>query len=90
MSRGFDFLDQVLPVVQLGLACPNIEQFDNFIIQTLLMKYEGNLIDMIHIFGRNDFFNADITKEGNFGFYIFGKESICAAKKNIRLDADTS
>ncbi len=79
MLGCLDFFDEFLPVVQLRVPRPDIEQLNNFVIQTFLMKDKGNFINMIHIFGRYHLPNADVAEKRNFRLDVFGQEPVGAA-----------
>ena len=79
MFGCLDFFNEFLPVVQLRGPRPDIEQLNYFFVQAFLMKIKGNFVNMIHILGCYDLFNADIAKKGDFRLDIFGQKSVGAA-----------
>ena len=59
------FVDQNLKNLPLSKIL-DIEQLNNFVVQTFLVKDEGYFVNMVNVFCGNNFINTDIAKEGNF------------------------
>ena len=78
--QHLDFVNQLLPSLEPGCSGPDIEQFDNFVIQPFLVKYQWNFVNAVYIFGGDDRIYTDITKQGDLGINIPGQILICTAK----------
>ena len=69
---------------------PNIQPFDDLVIQTLLMKKQGDFIDTLHILGRDNRILFHITKKGYFGLDFRRQSLFGPAKQDIGLNTDAS
>ncbi len=80
--------DHVFPGIQLRLAGPHIEQFNDFGIQTFAVINQRHFVNAADILGRKNGSNFDITEKSDFGFNIFGQKVLRPAQQNVRLNTD--
>ena len=85
--RVFDLVNQLFPRLDIGGSGPHIEQFQDLVIKPFGVQMQGNLIDGLHVNGRNHGLHGHITEEGDLFLQIHGQRGFCAADQDIGLDA---
>src|SRR5580704_12958616 len=64
--------DHMLPMLKIGLFCPDIEMIDNNIIDIFPMEHQWYFIDSFSVGAVNNRRFMHITKERNLLFYLIG------------------
>ncbi len=83
-----DLVEQFLPGLQPRRAGPDIEQFQDLVVQALLVKAQGHLVDVLHVLGGDHLVGAHVAEQGDLGLQFLGERHLGTAEQDVGLDAD--
>ena len=83
----FQVVNQLFPRIDVGLPGPDVEQFQDFSVQTFLVEVERHLINGIHVNGGDYRVHGNVAEQGDLFFEFLGERHFGSAHQNIGLDA---
>src|ERR671913_1251260 len=82
-------MSDVFPLFQIGSAGPDVELFDDALVQTFFVKDQRHFVDRFHILCRDHRVLGNVTKARDLRFDLRIEKTIGPAEQDIRLDAET-
>ena len=83
-----ELVHHILPRLEVGLAGPDVQEFDDLLIHPLPVEDERNLVDAGHVLGGEDRRHLHVAEEGDLGLDLVGEKVLRPAEEDVRLDAD--
>src|SRR5258708_6812955 len=81
-------VDQLGPCRKVGRPGEDRGLVADDLVEHLLVQHHGDLVDRIHVPGRDHRLFLDVAKESDFPSLVFGQRPDRAAKERVGLDTD--
>ena len=79
---------EALPFVHVGFLGPHVQILDDYLRESLLLVYEGNLVYVLDVLGGDDRLSLDVAEKRYLSFHLVGEELVLgAAEKYVGLDS---
>ena len=81
-----DVVDQIFPGFDIGLTGPDVEEFENFGVQTFLVEIERQFVDRLDINAGDDRIFRDVAEQGDLGLQAVFEGDLGTADQDVGLD----
>ena len=83
-------VDEILPFLQVRILGGKSQEDGDFLVNPFIIKSQGQFVDVVYVYGREDRVLIHIAEQRNFAFDVVAKIHFGAAEDDVRLDAEAA